>query len=97
MQKNHQNFVSYINLDVITLFFLPKNQNCIPTLVYVDIEQGMHKGKIDTAVNAPIHTVVHAAIHVLLLLPIHTEFLHQPTHARGCMAEFKVVYIGESS
>jgi len=41
--------------------------------------------------------VVHAAIHVLLQLPIHTECLHQQTHARGCMAECKVVYIGESS
>ena len=69
----------------------------VNTLIYVDIEQGMHKGKIDTAVNAPIHTVVNAAIHVLLQLPIHTECLHQPTHARGYMAECKVVYIGESS
>ena len=69
----------------------------VHNLIYVDIEQGMHKGKIDTAVNASIHTVVNAAIHVLLQLPIHTECLHQQTHARGCMAECKVVYIGESS
>ena len=48
-------------------------------LVYVDIDQSIHKGKIHAAIHKAVHADVHSPVNEAVHVPVHAS-VHAPVH-----------------